>query len=47
MIGVVSNNHVVNPSVYKNIPFDSLADITPITVIITTLITTRSRTVKA
>ena len=28
MIGVVSNNHVVNPSVYKNIPFDSLADIT-------------------
>ena len=33
MIGVVSNNHVVNPSVYKNIPFDSLADITPITII--------------
>ena len=33
MIGVVSNNHVVNPNVYKNIPFDSLADITPITII--------------
>ena len=33
MIGVVSNNHVVNPSVYKNIPFGSLADITPITII--------------
>ena len=33
MIGVVSNNHVVNPSVYKNIPFDSLADITPITIL--------------
>ncbi|MDA8447587.1 tripartite tricarboxylate transporter substrate binding protein [Paracidovorax valerianellae] len=33
VIGVVSNNHVVNPSVYKNIPFDSLQDITPITVI--------------
>ena len=33
VIGVVSNNHVVNPSVYKNIPFDSLADITPITII--------------
>jgi tripartite-type tricarboxylate transporter receptor subunit TctC len=32
VIGVVSNNHVVN-SVYKNIPFDSLADITPITII--------------
>jgi tripartite-type tricarboxylate transporter receptor subunit TctC len=30
---VVSNNHVVNPSVYKNIPFDSLADITPITIL--------------
>lgn len=33
VIGVVSNNHVVNPSVYKNIPFDSLVDITPITII--------------
>ena len=33
VMGVVSNNHVVNPSVYKNIPFDSLADITPITII--------------
>lgn len=31
-IGVVSNNHVVNPSIYKKMPFDSLADITPITV---------------
>jgi tripartite-type tricarboxylate transporter receptor subunit TctC len=30
--GVVSNNHVVNPSVYKKIPYDALADITPITV---------------
>ncbi len=32
-IGVVSNNHVINPSVYKSMPFDSLADITPITVV--------------
>ena len=32
-IGVVSNNHVTNPSVYRNLPFDSLADITPIAVI--------------
>jgi tripartite-type tricarboxylate transporter receptor subunit TctC len=32
-IGMVSNNHVVNPSVYKSIPFDSLNDITPIMVI--------------
>ena len=33
VIGVVSNNHVVNPSVYKNIPFDSIEDITPVTII--------------
>ena len=33
VIGVVSNNHVVNPSVYKHIPFDAIEDITPITVI--------------
>ncbi len=32
-IGVVSNNHVVNPSVFKKMPFDSLADITPISVV--------------
>ena len=35
-IGVVSNNHVINPSVYKKMPFDSLADITPIMVVGTT-----------
>jgi len=32
-IGVVSNNHVTNPSVFKSLPFDSVADITPIAVI--------------
>ncbi|MEN5179076.1 tripartite tricarboxylate transporter substrate binding protein [Comamonas testosteroni] len=32
-IGIISNNHVVNPSLYKNIPFDSISDITPITII--------------
>jgi tripartite-type tricarboxylate transporter receptor subunit TctC len=32
-LGVVSNNHVVNPSVYKSMPFDSLNDITPIMVV--------------
>lgn len=32
-VGVVSNNHAVNPSVFKNLPYDSLADITPISVI--------------
>ncbi len=35
-IGIVSNNHVVNPSLYKNIPFDSIKDIAPITIIGTT-----------
>jgi tripartite-type tricarboxylate transporter receptor subunit TctC len=32
-VGVVSNNHAVNPSVFKKLPYDSLADITPISVI--------------
>ena len=32
-IGVVSNNHAVNPSVFKKMPFDSLNDITPISVV--------------
>ena len=32
-IGVVSNNHVINPSVYKKIPYDTLGDFTPISVV--------------
>jgi len=32
-IGVVSNNHVVNPSVFKKMPFDAVNDITPISVV--------------
>jgi tripartite-type tricarboxylate transporter receptor subunit TctC len=32
-LGMVSNNHVVNPSIYKSIPFDTLKDVTPISVI--------------
>lgn len=32
-IGVVSNNHVINPAVYKKMPFDPIADITPISVV--------------
>ena len=32
-IGVVSNNHVVNPAVYKKMLFDALNDITPICVV--------------
>jgi tripartite-type tricarboxylate transporter receptor subunit TctC len=32
-IAFVSNNHAVNPSVYKKMPYDSLTDITPISVV--------------
>jgi tripartite-type tricarboxylate transporter receptor subunit TctC len=32
-IGIISINHVVNPSVYKSMPFDSLKDITPIMIV--------------
>ena len=35
-IGIVSNNHVVNPSVFKSLPFDSLKDIQPIMVVAAT-----------
>jgi tripartite-type tricarboxylate transporter receptor subunit TctC len=32
-LGMVSNNHVVNPSLYKKMPFDSIKDITTIGVV--------------
>lgn len=32
-VGFISNNHAVNPSVYKSMPYDSLNDITPISVV--------------
>lgn len=32
-LGFISNNHAVNPSVYKKMPFDSVADIAPICII--------------
>jgi tripartite-type tricarboxylate transporter receptor subunit TctC len=33
MLALASNNHVINPSVYKSIPFDSLRDIAPVSII--------------
>ena len=32
-VGFISNNHAVNPSVFKKMPYDSIQDITPISVI--------------
>src|SRR5690606_16073397 len=32
-LGMVSNNHVINPSFMPEMPFDALNDITPITVV--------------
>jgi tripartite-type tricarboxylate transporter receptor subunit TctC len=32
-LSFVSNNHVIYPSVYKSLPFDPIADITPIAII--------------
>ncbi|MDD0811562.1 tripartite tricarboxylate transporter substrate binding protein [Curvibacter sp. RS43] len=32
-IAVISNNHAVNPSVFKKLPYDSLNDLTPISVV--------------
>lgn len=34
-LGMISSNHVINPGIYKSIPYDSLKDITPIAVIAT------------
>src|SRR5262245_20111715 len=31
-LGMVSNNHVINPAVYKKMPFDAVNDFTPISV---------------
>lgn len=35
-LAIVSSNHAINPSLYKSMPYDSVKDITPISVIGTT-----------
>lgn len=35
VLGMISSNHVINPGIYKSIPYDSLKDITPIAVLAT------------
>jgi tripartite-type tricarboxylate transporter receptor subunit TctC len=32
-LGMVSNNHVINPAVYRKMPFDAINDFTPVSVI--------------
>jgi tripartite-type tricarboxylate transporter receptor subunit TctC len=32
-LGIVSSNHVVNPSIFKTLPFDTINDFTPIAII--------------
>jgi len=32
-LGMVSSNHVINPSIYKDLPYDALKDVTPISVV--------------
>ncbi|MGK6307092.1 Bug family tripartite tricarboxylate transporter substrate binding protein [Variovorax sp. DT-64] len=34
-LGLISSNHVINPGIYKTVPYDSLKDITPIAVLAT------------
>lgn len=34
-LGMISSNHVINPGIYKTVPYDSLRDITPIAVLAT------------
>jgi tripartite-type tricarboxylate transporter receptor subunit TctC len=34
-VGMISSNHVINPGIYKTVPYDSLKDITPIAVLAT------------
>jgi tripartite-type tricarboxylate transporter receptor subunit TctC len=35
-IGMVSANHVINPSIYKDIPYEAMKDVSPISIVVTT-----------
>ncbi len=35
-IGMVSANHVINPGIYKEIPYDAVKDVTPISIVVNT-----------
>ncbi|WP_256330528.1 tripartite tricarboxylate transporter substrate binding protein [Variovorax sp. YR216] len=35
VLGMISSNHVINPGIYKSVPYDSLKDVTPIAVLAT------------
>ena len=35
-LGLASNNHVINPSIIKNVPFDSVKDVSVVSVVATT-----------
>jgi tripartite-type tricarboxylate transporter receptor subunit TctC len=46
--GVVSDNHVIIPSIYKDVPYDAIKDVTPIAILATnTLILTTNTGVQA
>lgn len=34
-LGMISSNHVINPGIYKTVPYDSIKDITPMAVLAT------------
>lgn len=46
--GVVSDNHVIIPSIYKDVPYDAVKDVTPVSILaINTLVLVTNTNVKA
>jgi tripartite-type tricarboxylate transporter receptor subunit TctC len=47
-IGIVSDNHVIIPSIYKDVPYDAIKDVTPISILaINTLVLVTNTNVQA